>query len=142
MRPMARPARVRLPGSLPALVSAFISFLTVVVYVVVIVSQGDVDAPAAALVAGWIVGLGVCALLGGLRVGPERVIALGAATGGLFGAAVLALFSIGALLLVAAIFALVAWMRAGAEVPTRQNQLGAFAGLGAALGFLAVVFLI
>jgi hypothetical protein len=142
MRPMARPARARPPGSLPALVSACVAFLTAIVYVVVIVSQGDVDVPAAALVACWIVGLGVCALLGGLRAGPERVIALGAATGGLFGAAVLALFSIGALLLVAAIFALVAWMRAGVEVPTRQNQLGALAGIGAALGFLAVVFLI
>ena len=139
---MARPARDRPPGSSPALVSAFISFLVAIVYVVVIVSQGDVDVPAAALVAGWIVGLGVCALLGGLRAGPERVIALGAATGGLFGAAVLALFSIGALLLVAAIFALVAWIRAGADVSTRQNQLGALAGIGTALGFLALVFLI
>src|SRR5262245_17747374 len=142
VRPMARPARVRPPGSFPAFVSAFIAFLTAVGYLVVIVSQGDVDAPAAALVAGWIVGLGMCALLGGLRLGPERVIALGAATGGLFGAAVLALFSIGALLLVAAISALVAWIRAGAEVPARQNQLGALAGIGAALGFLAIVFLI
>ena len=139
---MARPARDRPPGSFPALVSAFIAFLIAIVYVVVIVSQGDVDVPAAALVAAWIVGLGVCALFGGLRAGPERVIALGAATGGLFGAAVLALFSIGALLLIAAIFALVAWIRAGVDVPARQNQLGALAGIGTALGFLALVIFI
>jgi hypothetical protein len=139
---MGDPARARPVGSLPALLSACIAFVTAVVYVAVIVSQGDVDVLATALVAVWIVGLGSCALIGSLRTAPDRVIPLGAATGGLFGAAVLSLFSIGALLLLAGVFALLAWMRAGVEAAASQNQLGALAGVGAALGFLAVVFVV
>jgi hypothetical protein len=139
---MDDPARARPLGSVPALLSACIAFVTAVVYVLVIVAQGDADVLAAALVTAWIVGLGSCALIGGLRTAPDRVIALGAATGGMFGAAVLSLSSIGALLLIAGVCALLAWMRACAEASARQNQLGALAGIGAALGFLAVVFVV
>ena len=103
-------------------------------------SQEEGDVLATALVTVWIVGLGWCALVGGLRTTPDRVIPLGAAVGGLFGAAVLSLLSIGTLLLIAGICALIAWIRAGVEASASQNQLGALAGIGAALGFLAIVF--
>ena len=142
IRPMDRQAWARPHGSVPALLSAGIAFATAGVYVVAIVSQGDVDVPQTVLVTAWIVGLGSCSLIGGLRRAPDRVIALGAATGGLFGAAIISLFSIGALLLVAGVCALIAWMRAGVDASTRQQQLGALAGIGAALGFLAIVFVL
>lgn len=139
---MGHAARARLPGSVPALCSASVAFVTAIVYVLLIASEGSADVPATILVTGWIIGLGVCALVGGLRASSDRVIALGAATGGLFGAAVLSLLSIGVLFLIAAILALLAWIRAGAEASRSQQLLGAFAGLGAALGFLAVVVVI
>jgi hypothetical protein len=67
------------------------------------------------------------------------VIALGAAAGGLIGAAVVSLFSIGALLLVGGILALASWVRAGVEASRREQLLGGLAGVAAALGFLVVV---
>ena len=140
IRTVAHPARARPSGSVPALLAAWIAFVTAIVYVVLIVLQEEGDVLATALVTAWIVGLGSCALVGGLRTTPDRVIPLGAAVGGLFGAAVLSLFSIGALLLIAGFCALIAWIRAGVEASASQNQLGALAGIGAALGFLAIVF--
>jgi hypothetical protein len=81
------------------------------------------------------------ALVGALRPSPDRVIALGAATGGLIGAAVISLFSIGGLLLVAGILSLASWIRAGAAASRREQLLGGLAGVTAALGFLLVALL-
>jgi hypothetical protein len=69
------------------------------------------------------------------------VIPLGIATGGLIGAAVVSLFSIGLLLLVAGFFALVAWIRAGMGASRRDQLVGGIGGVVAALGFLAVALL-
>jgi hypothetical protein len=61
------------------------------------------------------------------------------ASGGLFGAAIISLFSIGLLLLVAGVFALVAWTRAGVGASARDRLLGGIGGVAAAFGFLVLV---
>ncbi|HET8766968.1 MAG TPA: hypothetical protein VFM86_06535 [Pedococcus sp.] len=139
---MERSARARPAGSAPSLLSAGATFVTAAIYVAAIVSQGSVDVVATLAIAAWIVALGACALAGGLRTAPDRVIPIGVATGGLFGAAVLSLFSIGLLLLVAAICALVAWIRAGVEASSSQQALGGILGVVAAVGFLALVAIV
>lgn len=139
---MERRARSSPAGWLPALLSAGVTFATAVVYVATIIAQGDGDVVSTAVWAGWIGALGACALVGALRTAPDRVIALGAATGGLLGAAVLSLFSIGALLLLAGICALVGWTRAGASASPRQQLLGGLAGVAAALGFSGLALIV
>jgi hypothetical protein len=139
---MEHPTHVRPAGSLPALISAGVTFVIAGVYVGLIASQGSEDVAATVVIAAWILALGVCALVGGLRTAPDRVIPIGAATGGLIGAAVLSLFSIGALLLVAGILALLAWIRAGVEASPRQQMLGGVAGVAAALGFFGLVVVV
>jgi hypothetical protein len=67
------------------------------------------------------------------------VIPLGAATGGLVGAAIVSLFSIGLLLLVGGVFALVAWTRAGVGASSRDQLFGGLAGVVAAMAFLLLV---
>ena len=129
-------------GSVPATIAAGITFATVVLYVALIVSQGDVDVAGVIAIATYLAGLGVCALMGAVRTRPDRVIPLGIASGGLIGAAVVSLFSIGLLLLVAGVFALVAWMRAGVGASSRDQLLGGVGGAVAAFAFLAVALLV
>ena len=108
----------------------------------VIISQGDVDIGVAIGVTVYLSGLGVAALVGGMRAGPDRVIPLGIASGGLMGAAVVSLFSIGLLLLVAGVFALVAWTRAGVGASSRDQLLGGIGGAIAAFAFLLLVIVL
>jgi hypothetical protein len=121
------------------MIAAVVSFSTAVVYVVVIVSQEPHDIGGPIVIAAWIVGLGAAAMIGASRARPGRVIPLGAATGGLVGAAIVSLFSIGLLLLVAGVFALVAWMRAGVDASSRDQLLAGIAGVVAASVFLLLV---
>lgn len=116
--------------------------MTAGVYLALILSQGEAHIAGVALLTAWIVGLGALALVGALRPSSDRVIALGAATGGLIGAAVISLFSIGVLLLVAGILALASWVRAGAKASRREQLLGGLAGVAAALGFLVLVLVV
>ena len=136
---MRASTRSRLPGSAAAVIAAALAFATTALYVVVIVSQAEVKAVSVAVIATYLAGLGVCALLGAMRTRPDRVIPLGVASGGLIGAAIVSLFSIGLLLLVAGIFALAAWMRAGVGASSRDQLLGGIGGMAAALGFLVLV---
>ena len=131
-----------LPGSVPATVAAVIAFSTCALYVAIIVSQGDVEVVPVIVIAAYFAGLGVCALAGATRTRPDRVILLGVATGGLVGAAIISLFSIGLLLLVAGVFGLVAWMRAGVGASARDQLLGGIGGAAAALGFLVLVVVV
>jgi hypothetical protein len=133
--------RARPAGAAAAFAAAAVTFATAAVYLLLIVSQGEAHVVGVALVTAWILGLGVMALVGALRPSPDRVIALGAATGGLIGAAVISLFSIGGLLLVAGILSLASWIRAGAAASRREQLLGGLAGVTAALGFLLVALL-
>jgi hypothetical protein len=132
----------RLPGSIPARLAAGVSFTTAAVYMAIIVSQGEGHIGGPIVIATWIVGLGVAAIVGATRTRPDRVIPLGIATGGLFGAAIVSLFSIGLLLLVAGILALVSWMRAGVGASPRDQLIGGVGGVIAAFAFLllAIVF--
>jgi hypothetical protein len=139
---VTRAARDRAPGSVPAIIAAGVSFATAAVYLAVIVSQESHDLVGSIVIAAWIVGLGAAASVGATRSSPDRVIPLGAATGGLVGAAVLSLFSIGLLLLVAGVFALVAWTRASVGASRRDQLLGGIAGVTAALAFLLLVILV
>jgi hypothetical protein len=125
----------RLPGSAPATIAAAIAIATCALYVAIIVSQGEVEVIRLVVVAAYVAGLGVCALVGASRTRPDRVILLGVATGGLIGLAILSLFSIGLLLLVAGVFALVAWMRAGVGASGRDQLLAGIGGAVAAVGF-------
>jgi hypothetical protein len=136
---MRSTARDRLPGSVSGTIAAVIAFSTCALYVAIIVSQGEVEVVPVVVIAAYLCGLGVCALVGAARTRPDRVIPLGVATGGLVGAAIISLFSIGLLLLVAGVFALVAWMRAGVGASARDQLLGGICGAAAALGFLVVV---
>jgi hypothetical protein len=131
--------RDRAPGSVPAIIAAGVSFATAAVYLAVIVSQDSHDIVGSIVIAAWIVGLGVAALVGATRPSPDRVIPLGAATGGLVGAAIVSLFSIGLLLLVGGVFALVAWTRAGVRASSRDQLFGGLAGVVAAMAFLLLV---
>jgi hypothetical protein len=70
------------------------------------------------------------------------VILLGAATGGLIGAAIVALFSIGFLLLFAGVCALVAWMRANVGASSRDRLYAGAAALGTPVLFLGLVVLV
>ena len=139
---MSGTPRERPPGSVPATVAAGLTFSTAVVYLAVIISQGDVDIGVAIGVTVYLSGLGVAALVGGMRAGPDRVIPLGIASGGLMGAAVVSLFSIGLLLLVAGVFALVAWTRAGVGASSRDQLLGGIGGAFAAFAFLLLVIVL
>ena len=132
----------RLPGSAPATIAAVIAFATCALYVALIVSQGEAEIVRVAFVAVYVAALGACALVGALRTRPDRVIPLGVASGGLIGAAIISLFSIGLLLLVAGVFALVAWMRAGVGASARDQLLGGIGGLVAALAFAIVLLAI
>jgi hypothetical protein len=137
-----RPSSERPAGSLVAIGAAGVALVTAVVYVALIVAQGSAEPASVALVTALLVALAVCALVGGLRRTPDRVIALGAATGGLIGVGVLSLLSIGVLLLVAGGLSLVAWVRAGVVASRRQQLLAAIAGVVAAIGQLALILLV
>jgi hypothetical protein len=136
---MRSTAKHRLPGSVPATIAAVIALSTCALYVAIIVSQGEVEVVPLVVIAVYLAALGVCALVGASRTRPDRVIPLGVATGGLIGAAIISLFSIGVLLLAAGVFALVAWMRAGVGASARDQLLGGIGGAAAALGFLVLV---
>jgi hypothetical protein len=129
-------------GSVPATIAAGITFAIVVLYIALIVWQGEADVTSVIVIATYIAGLGACALTGAVRTRPDRVIPLGIATGGLVGAAIVSLFSIGLLLLMAGVFALVAWMRAGVGASSRDQLLGGIGGAVAAFAFLAVALLV
>ena len=113
----------RLPGAVPATVAAGLAFATAAVSVAIMVSQEE-DLGGVIVITAFIPGLGVAALAGAMRAGPDRVIPLGIASGGLMGAAVVSLFSIGLLLLVAGVFAVLAWTRAGVGASSRDQLLG------------------
>jgi hypothetical protein len=140
--PMRATAKDRLPGSVPATIAAAIAFSTCALYVAIIVTQGEAEGARVVVVAVYLAGLGVCALVGASRTRPDRVILLGVATGGLIGAAIVSLFSIGLLLLVAGVFALVAWMRAGVGASPRDQLLGGIGAAAAAVGFLVLVLVV
>jgi phosphate/sulfate permease len=142
MHSMEHHTRARPAGSLPALISAGVAFATASVYVGVIVAQGSADVAQTVVVTVWILALGACALVGGVRTTPDRVIPLGAASGGLIGAAILSLLTMGVLLLVAGILALISWIRSGVEASPRDQVLGGVAGVAAALGFFGLVVLL
>ncbi len=129
-------------GAVPATIAAGVTFATVVLYIALIISQGEADVASVIVLATYLAGLGVCALVGAARSRPDRVIPLGIATGGLVGAAVVSLFSIGLPLLVAGVFALVAWMRAGVGASRRDQLIGGIGGVAAAFAFLALAFLL
>jgi hypothetical protein len=132
-------ANERLPGAVPARIAAAIALATSALYVALIVSQGEEEVVRVVVVAAYVVALGACALVGAVRTRPDRVIVLGVATGGLIGLAIVSLFSIGLLLLVAGVFALVAWMRAGVGALTRDQV---FAGIGCAVAAVGLPLLL
>jgi hypothetical protein len=132
----------RSPGFVPASIAAGVAFATTAAYLILIVSQGDIDVLPVVAFAAYFAGLGVCALMGAIRAGPDRVVWLGAATGGLIGAGVVAIFSIGLLFLVAGFCAMAAWMRASVGVPPRTQLFAAAVGVVVPIAmFLLVVFL-
>jgi hypothetical protein len=139
---VSRTPREGLPGSVPATVAAGLTFATAVVYVAIIVSQGEQELGGVIVITAFISGLGVAALAGAVRAGSDRVIPLGIASGGLMGAALVSLFSIGLLLLVAGVFALVAWTRAGVGASSRDQLLGGIGGAIAAFAFLLLVIVL
>lgn len=129
----------RSPGVVPASIAAGIAFATTAAYLILIISQGDNEVLPVLGFAAYFAGLGVCALLGALRGGTDRVVWLGAATGGMIGAGVIAIFSIGLLFLVAGFCAMAAWMRASVGAPRRQQLLAGIAAVSIPVGLFLVV---
>ena len=140
-RHVPAPTNARPPGVVPASVAAGIAFATTVAYLFLIMSQGDLEPVPVLSFAAYFFGLGVCALLGAIRGGSDRVVWLGAATGGLIGAGIIAIFSIGLLFLVAGFCAMAAWMRASVGVPRRQQLLAAAAAVGVPIGLFLIIVL-
>lgn len=138
---MPASADARVPGVVPASIAAGIAFATTVVYLVLIMSQGENDVLPVLGFAAYFAGLGVCALLGALRGGSDRVVWLGAATGGMIGAGVIALFSIGLLFLVAGFCAMAAWMWASVGAPPRQQLRAGIAAVSVPIGLFLLVML-
>lgn len=135
-------AAARPPGSVPASIAAGIAFATTAVYLILIVSEGDNEALPVLFFAAYFAGLGACALVGALRTRGDRVVWLGAATGGLIGAGIVAIFSIGLLFLVAGFCAMAAWMRAAAGASGRHQLLAGVAAVGVPLISFLVVLLV
>jgi hypothetical protein len=138
---MRATAKDRLPGAVPATIAAVIAFSTCALYVEIIVSQGTAEVGRVIAFAAYFAGLGVCALLGAIRGGIDRVVWLGAATGGLIGAGIVAIFSIGLLFLLAGLCAMAAWMRASVGVPPRQQLSAGVAAVGVPLGLFLIMVL-
>jgi hypothetical protein len=140
-RHVPSPTDARSPGVVPASVAAGIAFATTVAYLVLIMSEGDLEPFPVLSFAAYFAGLGMCALLGAIRGGPDRVVWLGAATGGLIGAGIIAIFSIGLLFLVAGFCTMTAWMRSSVGVPRRQQLFAAVAAVGVPIGLFFIIVL-
>jgi hypothetical protein len=106
-----RPART--PVSRVGIASAAIAGSVTVLYLVIIVAQGDAAFVSTAIVAGGLAALTATVAIGATRSSASaRLPWLGAATGGLIGLGVASLLSIGALMLVAGGLAVAAWVGA------------------------------
>lgn len=138
---MRTTANERLPGAVPATIAAVIAFSACALYVEIIVSQGTAEVGRVIAFAAYFAGLGVCALLGAIRGGTDRVVWLGAATGGLIGAGIVAIFSIGLLFLLAGLCTMAAWMRASVGVPPRQQLSAGVAAVGVPIGLFLIIVL-
>lgn len=110
-------------------IAAAIAGATAIVYIVVIVGQGEAEVGRVILVLAMILTGAVAAAVGGSAADPsvERLL-LGGASGLLLSLGFLGLFSIGLLLLIAGIVSTIAWVRA-------------MAAGGAARGWSALTFL-
>ena len=137
---MPESVTARPSGFVPAAIAACVAFASTAVYLILIVSEGNNDVLPVAGYAIFFAALGVCALVGGIRRRADRVVWLGAATGGLLGVGVIAVLSIGLLFLIAGLCALMAWMRASVGAPRRMQVLAACAGLGVPIVMALVVF--
>lgn len=108
---MDAPSRPRAqPASRVGLASALLAGSITVLYLVIIVSQGDADVVSVAVVATSFAALAAAAAIGSTRPSAaERLPWLGASTGGLIGLGVISLITIGLLLLVAGALSAMAW---------------------------------
>ena len=140
-RRMPVPADARAPGVVPASIAAGIAFATTAAYLILIAAQGDIDVVPVLGFAAYFGGLGVCALMGATRRGTDRVVWLGAATGGMIGAGVIAIFSIGLLFLVAGFCAMAAWMRASVGATRRQQLLAGIVAVCLPIGLFLLIVL-
>lgn len=136
----------RRPGVGLAIAAGVIAFLDVGLYVALIVEQGEDETGAVAIVAGIIVALGALAIAAGAATSwpaRTRLLALGAATGGLLATGVLGIFSIGLPLLIAGVCCLFAWGRiAGAERPVPDGAPLGSAVAGVVTGALAAALIL
>lgn len=114
------------------LAASAIAGATSIVYVVAIVSQGEVEVGVVSLVVAMILGAAAAAWLGASTTDlTRRRMSFAAASGLLLSLGALAIFSIGLLLLVAGLAVTVAWVRSMAG--------GGPGALGAAVAFLVGV---
>lgn len=115
--PAAGPRAARLLG----LVAAVLTDLVVVLYLVLTVEEDEQDTARVMLVAGSLLVVSTLCVLGALGRDPTRRLALfAAAAGGLLMWGVLALLSVGMLLLAASV---PVWAAAGLLVRSRQAEL-------------------
>jgi hypothetical protein len=111
--------------------AAIAVFGTLALYLVIIADQGGSNAGRVAVVAVFLAGCGMLAWLGsmGSIEPPRRTVWLIAVSSGLWSAALISLFSIGLLLLVAAVLATVAAVRLTRVPGARPSVLGLMAAL-------------
>ena len=135
----------RVPGRGAAIAAGVIALGTTALYLVLIAGQGDTDTGIVATVTVVLVALGTTALAAGLLAGwsaRTRMIVLGATSGGLLAAGVLALLSVGLPLLIAGVCAAFAWGRiasASRPVPAGAPMLSALAGIGTGAAVIAAI---
>jgi hypothetical protein len=112
------------------LAAAAIAGATSIVYVIIIVAQGEADVGRVILVLAMILGAAMAAAVGGSTANSTmKSVLLGGASGGLLSLGYLGLFSIGLLLLVAGAVSTIGWTRA-------MGAVGAEARLWSVLAFL------
>jgi hypothetical protein len=129
--PTPRTAPDTARGVAPARAAAIAVFGILVLYLVIIAGQGWSNAGRVAIVSVFLGGCGTMAWLGtvGSIAPPRRTLSLIAASAGLWSAAVISLFSIGIVILVAAILATVATVRATGDPGARPSVPATFAAL-------------
>jgi hypothetical protein len=115
------------------LIASAIAGATSIVYIIIILAQGEADVGRVMLVLAMILGAATAAAVGGATANVTmKNVLLGGASGGLLSLGYLALFSLGLLLLAAGVVSTIGWTRAMGGVGRQARLWSVLAFLGGA----------
>jgi|GEM_PF-5930280 len=139
----ARPDLKKGPGAVLAAIAAGLAFVMVVVYLVIIRSQGDGVGLRVLLIASCIAAAGTCAIAAAwLSIPQRRLVMMAAAAGGLISLGIIGMFSIGFPLFIGGVLATIGSVRLARSIgtagPSRLPALAA--GVAGFLLPVAVLF--